>query len=107
MILENGTFVIGILSQLVTEPWASNGKSGTNYRLAISSPYEDRFGNPQTEVTTIDVASDEHARVWGECKELVGKRIAVPCRHTARQGGKTGAWVARFMPKNTSVTVVE
>lgn len=102
MNIENGFQAVGIMHGFVSEPWI-NDPNKFNHRLILANPFEDRNGFQQTEVMTVDVSYDDVQRVQQLANQLKGKKVILPCRCEARKGGKTGAWLSRFMPKGSAI----
>ncbi len=97
-----GTFVAATMSGFVSQPWVNNPEK-FNHRIILANPYVDNNGFNQTEVITIDVSHDDIQRVQQLCTQLRDKQVIVFCSFQARQGGKSGAWLSRFMPRGSEI----
>lgn len=100
--IQNGFQAVGIMHGFVSEPWA-NDNTKFNHKVILANPFLDGNGFQQTEVMSIDVAHDDIQRVQQLAESLKGKQVIMPCVCSARKGGKTGAWLSRFMPKGSPI----
>lgn len=100
--VQNGFQAVGIMHGFVSEPW-SNDNTKFNHKIILANPFLDGNGFQQTEVMSIDIAHDDVQRVQKLANELKGKQVIIPCSCNARKGGKNGAWLSRFMPKNSII----
>lgn len=98
--MNNGFFVAGEFHSVVSEPW-SNDASKFNHRIILNNPYQDQYGNQQTEVIRIDISPDDLQVLQGQSPRIQGKQVIVPVVCSARIGGKTGAWLSVRMPKGS------
>ena len=74
-----------------------------NHTILLSNQFLDGNGFQQTEVMSIDVGHDDVTRVQQLANDLKGKQVILPCRCDAKKGGKSGAWLSRFLPKGSSI----
>lgn len=102
MHLNNGFFVAGIFHSVLSEPWSTDN-SKFNHRIILNNPYEDQFGNPQTEVIRIDISQEDLPILQAQASRVAGKQVIVPVICAARAGGKTGAWLSVRMPKGSKL----
>lgn len=100
--IQNGFQAVGMMHGFVSEPW-TNDNTKFNHKVILSNPFLDGNGFQQTEVMSIDISHDDVQRVQQLANELKGKQVIIPCNCNARKGGKTGAWLSRFMPKGSSI----
>lgn len=103
--IQNGFQAVGIMHGFQSEPWR-NDPTKFNHRILLSNPFLDGNGFQQTEVMSIDVAHDDVQRVQGLANEYKGKQVILSCRCDARKGGKSGAWLSRFLPKGSNIMVL-
>jgi len=103
--LQNGTFCVGIMHGFISQPW-SNDPNKFNHRVLLTNPYLDGNGFQQTEVITIDISQDDVQRVQSLCNQLKDKQVIIYTRFDARKGGKNGAWLSRFMPRGSSIQLL-
>jgi len=103
--LNNGFHAVGIFHAFKSIPW-SNDATKFNHRILLANPFEDANGFQQTEVISIDISYEDVARVKELESSHKGKQVIIPCRLEARKGGKSGAWLSRFMPKGSLVTML-
>jgi hypothetical protein len=101
-LIQNGFQAIGIMHGFQSEPWR-NEPTKFNHKILLSNPYLDGNGFQQTEVISIDIAHDDVQRVQKLANELQGKQVILPCRCDAKKGGKSGAWLSRFLPKGSQI----
>jgi len=102
MNIQNGFQAVGIMHGFNSEPWR-NDSTKFNHRILLANPFLDGNGFHQTEVISIDVAHDDVTRVQQLANDLKGKQVILPCRCDAKKGGKSGAWLSRFLPKGSSI----
>lgn len=98
-----GFFFHGTCVGFAQEPWSRNGKSGINYRLGISRTYNDKYGNPVTETTDLDVASDAVPKISKQVEALRGQPVLVRFVPVAKVGGRSGAFVTYFVPGDSEL----
>jgi hypothetical protein len=101
--MKQGFFVLGKCVGFAAEQWARNGKSGTNYRLGISREYEGHFGQVETDTMQIDVAQDIAQKIEKQVAMLKGQPVAIRVIPSAKVGGKNGAWLSLFAPKDSDL----
>ena len=77
--VQNGEYVVGVLQELKTEPWR-NDPSKVNHKLIVTNPYNDSYGNPQTEVKTIDVSGESLSYLNDFIAKNKGQRVMIPIR---------------------------
>ena len=104
--VQNGEYVVGVLQELKTEPWR-NDPSKVNHKLIVTNPYNDSYGNPQTEVKTIDVSGESLSYLNDFIAKNKGQRVMIPIRTQAKVGGRNGAWLSRYMPKETEIITLK
>ena len=102
MNIENGFQAVGIMHGFQSEPWR-NDPTKFNHRILLTNPYLDGNGFQQTEVMSIDIPHDDVNRVQQLANTLKGKQVILPCRCEAKKGGKTGAWLSRYLPKGSNI----
>jgi hypothetical protein len=100
--VQNGFQAVGIMHGFQSEPWR-NDPTKFNHRILLANPFLDSNGFNQTEVISIDIAHDDVRRVQQLANELKGKQVILPCRCDAKKGGKSGAWLSRFLPKGSMI----
>jgi hypothetical protein len=103
--VQNGFQAVGIMHGFQSEPWR-NDATKFNHKILLANPYFDGNGFQQTEVISIDVAHDDVQRVQKIANELQGKQVILPCRCDAKKGGKSGAWLSRFLPKGSQIVAL-
>lgn len=101
--MNNGFFVTGIFHSVLSEAW-TNDPSKFNHRIILNNPYQDQFGNPQTEVIRIDISQEDLPILQAQSSRIAGKQVIVPVICMARAGGKTGAWLSVRMPKGEKLS---
>lgn len=101
--MNEGVYVMGTCVGFVSEPWARNGRSGTNYRLGIARSYVDKWGNRQTEVMQIDCAADGAEKIAKQAARLKGEAVAIRVVPLAKVGGRSGAFSTLFAPKESDL----
>ena len=98
--MNNGTFVCGIFNTVVSEPWSSD-PSKFNHRIILNNPYEDQYGNQQTEVIRVDINPEDLQTLQQQAPRIAGKQVIIPVICQARQGGRSGAFLSVRMPKGS------
>lgn len=106
MSLQLGSYVVGICKDFRSEPWNTD-PTKFNHRLIISRPYSDQYGNEQTDVTIIDINSDDVHAVQNQVASFRDKAIICPVAVAARAGGRNGAWLASRMPKQGQLQLLD
>ena len=106
MSLQLGSYVVGICKDFRSEPWSTD-PTKFNHRLIISRPYSDQYGNEQTDVTIIDINSDDVHAVQNQVASFRDKAIICPVAIAARAGGRNGAWLASRMPKQGQLQLLD
>lgn len=101
-LIQNGFQIVGMMHGFKSEPWR-NDPTKFNHRILLANPFLDGNGFQQTEVLTVDVAHDDVERVQQLASQLKGKQVILPCRCDAKKGGKSGAWLSRFLPKGSRI----
>lgn len=102
--MARGTFIFGRLVGYSESAWASNGKQGVNRRLGvISRSYQDEFGQQVEETTSIDISQAMVPYVKEQVEKFSGKEISVQVVFQAQKGGKEGAFLKAFMPKESLI----
>ena len=105
--MNNGFYIVGIFSGTNTRPWKDRqGQERYTHSLVVSRPYEDQFGNPQTEVNQVEFSTEEQQRINAESGKWAGKKVMIPVVVRARPGGRNGAWSSYYMPKDSKITVL-
>lgn len=95
-----GIYVVGKLQGYSEQDWAKGGKSGKNYRVGVvTHSYTDQFGGERESIQVIDILPERAADVRLACESHKGKVVQVPAVFRARQGGRDGAFLSCFMPK--------
>ncbi|WP_027855002.1 hypothetical protein [Marinobacterium litorale] len=102
MSFNNGYFVIGNFHSVQSEPWR-NDETKFNHRIILNNPYEDQFGNPQTEVIRVDISQEDLPTLQAQAGRIQGQQVMVPVVCNARKGGSTGAWLSVRMPKGSKL----
>lgn len=106
MSLQLGSYVVGICKEFRSEPW-NNDPTKFNHRLIISRPYLDQYENEQTDVTIIDINTDDVHAVQNQVASFRNKAIICPVAMVARAGGRNGAWLSTRMPKNEKLQLLD
>lgn len=99
--LEFGTYAIGILTQLESTPW-KNDPSKHNHHIVLSQPYQDKYGNQQTEVLRIEVFQDDFNAISSQMAQLTGKQVVVPARFQHKKFNNN-SWLAVSMPSHSII----
>lgn len=105
MKLEDGNYVVGVLGAVNSRPWA-NDPSKFNHEIVISRPYNDGYGNPQTDVTTISIGSNDLAAVQAQVGRYQGQRVVCPCVVRLKKGETQKgpyAFIDRFFPSGGAI----
>lgn len=103
-----GTYIIGKLKGYSETEWSSKGKSGKNYRVGIVvRTYKDQFGEDQESVQLVDISAESATRIAVACESLKGKTVQIPVVFKARVGGRDGAWLSCFMPKDGEIKALK
>lgn len=98
-----GEYIIGTMLGYSETPW-TNDPTKFNRKIGIMTrQYEDQFGQVQSETVTVDVSYENAASIAQLAEKLKGKEVIVPCITMAKPGGKNGAWLSRFMPKDGAI----
>lgn len=100
--IQNGFQAVGIMHGFKSEPWR-NDPTKFNHRILLTNPFLDGNGFQQTEVMSIDIAHDDVTRIQQLANDLKGQKVILPCRCDAKKGGKSGAWLSRFLPKGSLI----
>ena len=85
----------------------SNDPTKFNHRLHLVSQYNDNYGYVQTQHINIDVNAEDLTRVQEFCNINNGSQVIVQVNNTARKGGKSGAWLSQYMPKDAEIIVLQ
>jgi hypothetical protein len=103
--MEKGHYIVGIYLGYKEEPWTKG--NGTNRKIGLqTNEYLDDFEQVVKTTTRVDV-SPEHSNYYkSHHDELIGKLVMVPVLAKARAGGKEGAWLSLYQPKNTEISVL-
>ena len=103
MSMAKGEFVIGTLVGYSETPWSSDS-SRFNRRVRVcTGAYIDGFGQEHPNNVDIDVQFEAAQKIKQQCDNYQGKEVMVPFVPMARKGGRDGAWLARFMPKDSDI----
>ncbi|MEJ1339151.1 MAG: hypothetical protein RPT95_13600 [Candidatus Sedimenticola sp. (ex Thyasira tokunagai)] len=100
-----GTYLFGIFKGYTESDWASGGKSGVNRRFGIQTgKFEGQWGDTQEQIQSVDVYDDTvAAALANRAPELVGKSVRVRVVFKAKKGGKEGAWLSCFLPRDSDI----
>ncbi len=106
--MNNGSYIVGTLSGTDTNDWTDrDGQVRQNHYLILAATYQDRFGNPQTEVNRVEFAHTRLAEINKSIGEMAGEKVLVPVRVEARKGGRNGAFITYFLPTSSYPEVLE
>ena len=108
MNLGNNFYVVGVLMKLDSKEW-TQGKF--NNFLVIDQPYEDRYGQKQSNYTQINISTDRMSEIQQFAQQNRGSRVLVPFRSNFKKGvsKKTGEFYAfneHYLPKGESPMVL-
>lgn len=106
MNMTDGTFVVGVLLGYDEEEWKSKttGNTGVNRRLGIvTGERETGFGQTTQNVQIVDIMEEVAPLIKARAEELKGKRVMIRTVFRARKGGRDGAWLSAFMPKDADI----
>jgi len=107
MELQNGTLIVGSLTGTDSSQWTDrNGNTRHNHMIIVSDTYQDRYGNPQTNVTRIQYAEERLSSIQQFANKNAGERVAVPVRVDARTG-RDGAFITHYIPNGAEPQVFE
>lgn len=92
-----GNYAIGVFTEFESTAW-KNDPSKFNHHIIISQEYQDRYGNPQTEVLRIEVMQDDVQAIGSQVTQLRGKQVVCPVRHDMKKFGDR-SWMAVTLPR--------
>lgn len=104
--LELGNYITGICRDFRSEPW-TNDPTKFNHRLILVRPYADQYGNEQTDVTVVDVNQEDVQQVQSLVAKFRDKAVICPVVHSARAGGRNGAWLSTRLPKHAPIQLLD
>lgn len=110
MATQAGQYVIGQVLGYKEEPWKneSSGRSGMNRQLAVvTNEYVDQWQEKKKTVQIVDVPQDIATSVAVEAEKLKGKTVMVRVVFRANKGGRDGAWLSCFMPKDSVIQTLK
>ncbi len=102
--MKNGMYVKGRIKGYQESPWTGPQSSGVNRQLGlVVREYQDRWGDTQESVITVDIHQDRVDEVRTIAEKNRGKDVLIEVVFAARKGGRDGAWLACFMPKEGEI----
>ncbi len=106
--MNKGVYIVGTLKGYSESEWGEeNGKHGVNRRIGVTiREYQNDWGETEEVVQTIDVSEEKSRVVKEQVERMKGKLIQVAVVFKARVGGRNGAWLACFMPKESIILEV-
>jgi hypothetical protein len=106
--MNNGHYIIGTFFGYFESEWESaNGHKGTNRTVAlVTNTYKDQFGRDQEDITSVEVSQDHANYYKSHLEEYKGKQVMLPVVPRAKVGGKNGAWLQFFQPKESEISTL-
>ncbi len=105
--MKNGIYVKGRIKGYQETPWTGAQSSGVNRQLGlVAREYQDRWGDTQESVITVDIPQERVDEVRAIAEKHQLKDVLIEVVFAARKGGRDGAWLACFMPKEGEIKVV-
>ncbi len=105
--LLSGTYVVGHFLGYEEKAWA-NDATKYNRRIGIkTSEYETSFGQVGSNVQLVDIQSQDVDYIKNSINDLDGKLVKVPVVFRARAGGRNGAFLSCFMPKDARISPID
>jgi len=108
--MNPGTYIVGTVKGYSEQPWENkqSGKSGMNRRLGIATnTYEDEWGEKHQDIQNIDVQQDSVAHIAAQAEKLKGKKVMIAVVWRAKTGGRNGAWLSCFLPKDADLIALK
>jgi len=99
---QSGFYVCGQVVGFAERPWQSD-PSKVNYEIGIGRPYTNDFGQPDVDVTRVQVPADRAAELRAVVEKLRGKFVSVRVVVNARKGGRDGAFLSVYMPRTSDL----
>lgn len=104
--MGSGVYLVGEFLGYEEVPWSTDSTK-FNRRIGIKTgEYEAGFGRIESNVQTIDIQSSDVQYIKDSLSSLKLKKVLVPVVFRARAGGKNGAFLGCFMPKNAKIQEV-
>lgn len=102
-----GLFIFGECKGFVSEPWEKNGRSGINNKIGIARHYETKWGESTSEVIQIDVPRDSVEKFRNQAQMLKGQYVYIRVAALPKAGGRNGAFLTYFAPKDADLLPAE
>jgi hypothetical protein len=103
--MKAGTYVVGVVKGFSSQPWTKD-PTKFNHRLGlVVGGYQDEWGVDHESIQTVDIQAADVERVKKFAADHLGRAVIVPAVYRARPGGRDGAWISCFMPKEAEITL--
>lgn len=103
--MKAGNYVVGVLKGFSSVPWKTD-PSKFNHRLGVCiGSYQDEWGQDHETIQTIDIQAADIERIKKFAADHSGRVVIVPAVFRARPGGRDGAWMSCFMPKDQEIAL--
>jgi len=99
---QAGLYLFGQVVGVSERPWSSDAFK-FNYEVGIGRPYVNEWGEPDTDVTRVVVPADRWQEVKAAAEKFKGQMVSVRVIASARKGGRDGAFLSFFMPKQSDL----
>ena len=104
--ISSGVYIVGDLLGYEEVPWSNNPEK-FNRRIGLKTgEYEAGFGRSESNIQTVDIQQADVNYILGIVDKLKDKKVIVPVVYRARAGGKNGAFLGCFMPKDSKIQVI-
>lgn len=99
----NGHCVVGQLLGVKSKTRESGGNTYVNHDLGVLvGSYQDDYGVTHQDVLNVSINKDDLARVSAMVEKHKEKQVIFPVLVNARVGGKNGAWLSTYLPKDAA-----
>ncbi|MES9961692.1 MAG: DNA-binding protein [Sedimenticola sp.] len=103
----NGFYLQGEMKGYIEKPWANDPTKFNRQVGIVTRVYDDQWGQKQENVQSVDIPYELADQVKQIANDLIGKTVVLPVVPSARKGGRDGAWLSVFMPKDGTIREVK
>jgi len=101
--MATGVYVFGKMIGYSETPW-NNDPNKFNRKIRLQTgAYVDGFGEEIKDYTDVDISMDRAGELKAHAEHMKGKDVSVRVVFKAVKGGRNGAFLNCFMPKDAQI----